>query len=146
LGLKPKGRAKQNFSVLPYGEFKTLFEYCLKRDMRIGFDSCSAPKFEKAVKETDCVEEKQKKSFIGLSESCESTLFSSYINVYGDFFPCSFMEDEGDWKDNGVSVPKASSFMDDVWFNPRVDEWRNRLLSSCVDGCRKCIAFPEINK
>jgi len=146
LGLKPKGKAKGNFSILPYDEFKTLFEYCLKNDMRIGFDSCSSPKFEKAVIETDCVEDKKKKFLIGLSESCESTAFSSYINVYGDFFPCSFTEDEGDWKNNGISVLKANSFMDDVWFNPRINEWRSKLLSTCVDGCRKCITFPEINK
>jgi MoaA/NifB/PqqE/SkfB family radical SAM enzyme len=146
LGLKPKGRAKDNFSVLPYNEFKDLFEYCLKNDMKIGFDSCSAPKFERAVADSDFLNAKKKQAMIQFSESCESALFSSYINVYGDFFPCSFMEDEKDWENNGISVVNANSFIKDVWKNERVEEWRNDLIASSEGGCRKCIAFPEVNE
>jgi len=144
LGLKPKGRAKNSFSVLSYNEFKDLFEFCLKKDIRIGFDSCSAPKFEKAVLEADYLNKEKKDSLVSLSESCESALFSSYINVHGDFFPCSFMEGEKKWK-QGISVLKAKDFMEDVWNHSRVIEWRNELISSSVKGCRHCLAFPEIN-
>jgi len=145
LGLKPKGRAKNHFSTLNYEKFKDLFEFCLKEEMRIGFDSCSAPKFERAVTDTDCIDENQKKSLIQLSESCESALFSSYINVEGKFFPCSFMENEKEWDGNGVSVVDAPEFLDSVWHHPKVAKWRKDLIESSVNGCRRCMAFSEVN-
>ena len=37
------------------------------------------------------------------AEPCESTLFSSYIDVNGDFYPCSFAENTKGWE-TGISV------------------------------------------
>jgi hypothetical protein len=142
LGVKPKGRAKGRYTPLTSEKFKSLVMACLMTKIPIGFDSCSAPKFERFLDDPKFSEEAKKK-LKEVSESCESTLFSSYVNWKGEFFPCSFCEGEGEWTE-GVSVLNAPTFMD-VWQDPRVQAWREKLLASSCNGCRSCIAFPEVN-
>jgi MoaA/NifB/PqqE/SkfB family radical SAM enzyme len=139
LGVKPKGRARGHYTPLAYEKFSSFVRRCLICGVRIGFDSCSAPKFERLLEEfPPALRDKLKE----ISESCESTLFSSYINQRGEFYPCSFCEGESGWE-TGVSVLDRP--FEAVWHDPRVAEWRGRLLSSSCGGCRACIAFPEIN-
>jgi len=104
--------------------------------------SCLAPKFLNAVTSRSNFKELQT-----YSEPCESGLFSAYINVEGDFFPCSFMEGRLDWK-TGISVKECKSFMDDIWQHPRTKKFREDLLSTetipkenCFSPCRKCPAY-----
>ncbi len=55
-------------------------------------------------------------------DSCESFgIFSSYINVDGDYYPCSFCEGEKDWKE-GISVLDCESFNKDIWLEKK---WKN---------------------
>ena len=100
----------------------------LKEKVAIGFDSCSAFKFLKAVDF-----DKQFETYI---EPCESTLFSSYWNVDAEFFPCSFMEGEGKWKD-GIKLNDVESFDKDLWNSNRVKEFRNNVIEcrSCKQSC-----------
>lgn len=144
LGVKPKGRAKGSFHPLSFEKFANLAVGCMAMGVRIGFDSCSAPKFANVVKKMK-ISEDEKQALLNVVESCESTLFSSYINQKGDFYPCSFCEGENEWTE-GVSVLGHDNFSD-VWRHSRVEEWRKKLLCSVrgCDGCRQCIAFPEIN-
>ena len=143
LGLKPKGRGT-GFHPLKQEKFTELVEYCLNRNIPMGFDSCSAGKYETAVQGMDWTDEK-KKQMISMSESCESTLFSSYINVNGDFYSCSFCENQPGWE-TGIDVVGCDNFLKDVWYHPRVKSWRKELLNSSCNGCRKCIMYPEINE
>jgi hypothetical protein len=122
--------------------YADLINYCESKNVNFGFDSCSAPLFMKS-----CKNPKQ----IQFAEPCESGLFSSYVNCHGDFFPCSFSEGEGDWKE-GLSVLNCDDFMKDIWNHPRVVEWRSVLISSskkceCIfaNSCRSCPIYPEIN-
>jgi MoaA/NifB/PqqE/SkfB family radical SAM enzyme len=142
LGVKPKGRAAGHFHSLTKEQFQGLVKFALGSNVPIGFDSCSAPKFEAAVKALP-LDEQYRTRLIQCSESCESGLFSSYINVEGKYFPCSFSE--GVDGIEGVPVLDYPSFMD-VWYSPPVKAWRERILSTVVNGCRHCPLYPEINE
>jgi len=138
LGVKPKGRAKDGFHSLTNEQYHSLVDYCFKNKLRFGFDSCSAPKFEHAVKRGDLSWEHQK-LLIMMSESCESSLFSGYINVKGEFWHCSFSEDESNVE--CVNVLDAGDFLEDVWYSPAVKKFRERVLATQVNGCRKCVTY-----
>ena len=142
LGVKGKGRAKDRYHPLNAQAYDLLVKSCRNIEISYGFDSCSAPKFEHAVRSMD-ISDEDKKNLIQCSESCESSLFSAYINVYGEYWNCSFSEDE-----DGVSpvnVLKAKDFVRDVWYHPAVVDFRERLLKTEINGCRMCPTFPEIN-
>lgn len=143
LGLKPKGRAKGNFTICDYDEYADLVKFCMDNGIRFGADSCGAPKIEHGIKMLD-MDNKQQQSILQCIESCEVGMFSSYINVGGKFFTCSFSEGEGDWKD-GIDVLSANNFIEDVWNHPKTKKYREMQISSSCDGCRKCLIFPEIN-
>lgn len=143
LGVKPKGRAVDGYHTLSLEQYQQLIKHCFDHDLAIGFDSCSAPKFEAAVKADDSLSPERKKQLIQCSESCESSAFSSYINVLGEYWNCSFCEDEPGWEP--VNVLKADDFLKDVWYSEPIKKFREKLLASEVEGCRRCIVFPEIN-
>jgi len=82
LGLKPKGGAA-GWKPLDQQRFEAIVD---STDVRLGFDSCTAPKFERWA------ERNNRPELLVFSERCESSLFSIYINVHGQAFPCSFAE------------------------------------------------------
>jgi len=147
LQYKSKGRNPDGFhSVLDTKKYKALTDHCESKDMRYGFDSCSGPIFiesikanitpfdanlsinENYIREFFNRKRKENEDFISMFvEPCESGLFSSYINCYGEFFVCSFAEDEDDWK-VGLDALGCEDFLKDIWHNPRLIAWRERLL------------------
>ena len=136
LAFKSKGRGV-NFHGLPEEKFKELVDYGLKHKIPVGMDSCSAFKFLKSVKGHD-----HYKRLETLVEPCESGLFSFYINVKGTSYFCSFLEEEPDMPD--FNVLKCQDFMKDIWFHPRMVEWRQKLLATAQDNdlnCRHCPHF-----
>ena len=144
LGMKPKGRAVVNqHSSLDIDKYKMLIDECMKNSINYGFDSCSAHRFENCLK-TMNVSELTKKNMLMASEGCESDLFSTYINVDGLNWPCSFSEDVPGY--TGVDIINCHDFLDDVWYSPSVLDFRNRcIVSGKIDNCRKCVVFPQIN-
>lgn len=130
LALKQKGRGI-GFKPLEFDKFKVIVEKLLDNEIRFGFDSCSANPFLKAVKDHPLYE-----NFLQMSEPCESTLFSSYIDVHGDFYPCSFCEKIEGWE-NGISVKDCINFIDDVWFNEMTIKFRHNL----IDKKRSCPVY-----
>ena len=130
LALKKRGRAEEGFTVLSTDAFCAMVNHCILSGVPIGFDSCSAPKFEHYAKMIN------REDLIKYSEPCESALMSSYIDVHGNFYPCSFMEGIGLWKE-GISVLDCDNFLEEVWFNERVREWRVGLM----ENCRNCPVF-----
>ena len=65
-------------------------------------------------------------------ESCESTIYSLYIDVNGDFFPCSFSTDTKGWE-GGLSVLECDNFLSDIWNHEKTKKFRKGVIS-----CRNC--------
>ena len=145
LGVKPKGRAKGHFHSLNQGEFSQLIKFCMTYNIPHGFDSCSAPKYVQAVVNMD-LSDAQKESMLQAAESCESFgMFSAYVNVHGEYFPCSFCEGEVGWE-TGMNVLECEDFVKDIWFSDKLNKWREMSIASMdCHGCRKCLVFKEIN-
>jgi len=128
LSLKLKGRAvKNNFSILPQEKFNNLVNFAMDNGIGVGFDSCSCWKFIKSIEGRE--NQKQLEMF---ADPCESTLFSAYVDCRGDFFPCSFAEGNGEWKE-GLSVLKCNDFLEDIWYNDKTLKFRNNVIK-----CRNC--------
>lgn len=127
LSLKQQGRAKHGFTQLPDDVFKSLVEYSLNNEIPIGFDSCSAQKFLKSVKDHkkyDILEQ--------LSDPCESTIYSMFVNVKGEFFPCSFVENTDGWY-TGLDVINTKDFLREVWYHDNTKNFREKVIA-----CRNC--------
>jgi hypothetical protein len=137
LGLKPKERG-QSLAVLPTVDYIKLVNYCLENEIPFGFDSCSAPRFEKAVKISN-LEEARKQQLMTCSERCESGLFSAYIDCRGRYWHCSFGEDREDAF--GIDVTQVKDFVKEVWHAPKMVEWRTKLFNLN----RECPLYSEIH-
>ena len=133
LSLKKKGRGL-NHRVVSQEKFNEIVEYCLENGVPLGFDSCSAPKFLKAIEG-----HADRAKFEILAEPCESTLFSSYINVDGEFYSCSFCEGVGFGK--GINVLEQEDFIRDVWKGETTEKWRERLLRNRRCGNFGCLEY-----
>lgn len=135
LSLKKKGRGIGHH-VLTQEQFNSLVDLALRNDVKIGFDSCSSYKVFTAFKDREELKYVEQ-SII----PCESMIESSYCNVKGQFFPCSFMEGTEDWRE-GIDITQVDDFIEDVWNNPRVEEFRNALLATTTSdtgcSCRVC--------
>jgi hypothetical protein len=145
LMMKPKGRAAATQPV-PMEDFKKIVNKALSSEIPFGFDSCSAPSFLKAVEGHERFGE-----FIRFIEPCEAFLFSSYCNVDGEFYPCSFCEGETGWE-TGLPVTGETDFLRDIWNHERMVAWREQLMTnnkgcSCAisGACRSCPVFKNIS-
>lgn len=135
LCLKQKGRG-EHFHPLSEEKFKTLVEHAWKNKIGLGFDSCSSLKAIRALG----------KDIQGYVFDCEATLQSSYINVEGYYYPCSFCEGQHNWE-TGLNVLDCNSseeFLEKIWGNSKTNHFREKLLKS-VEGnefkCRECPMF-----
>lgn len=140
LSLKKKGRGTGHHP-LTQEQFNSLVDLALRNNVKIGFDSCSSVKVFEAFRDDE--------NFKWVQESvipCEATLESSYCDVHGNFYPCSFMEGVNGWE-TGISILDCEDFEKDVWNNPRTEEFRNSLLLTTVSSekcdCR-CCPFYEV--
>lgn len=139
LTLKPKGKRNTNTIVKDVSKYRALIDYAFKHHVNIGFDSCSAPIFLAAMKGHPLFE-----SFSRLSESCESNRFSGYANVKGEYWHCSFTEDQPGWK--SINLIEIKDFDRDVWNSTEVGKFRNRLL--CQENghiAKECYLCPVYN-
>lgn len=128
LSLKQKGRGTQ-YNPLAFDKFKSIIEFSMDAKINFGFDSCSANKFLMAVKDTPAY-----KQFEISAEPCESSLFSTYIDVDGKFHPCSFSPKTDLWGDEGIDVASCTDFLRDIWFNEKTVKFREVL----IQGHRNC--------
>lgn len=132
LSLKQKGRG-EHFNKVSEEDFKKVVDLCFEKNVKFGMDSCSANKFLKAIED-----KKNYNDLATMVENCESTLYSMYINADGKFFPCSFMEKEGDWKD-GIDMTTVNDFLNEVWYAEPTKKYRSASLR-CIEcnGCNSC--------
>jgi MoaA/NifB/PqqE/SkfB family radical SAM enzyme len=122
LSLKTKGRGVGH-TQLPQEKFNFLVDLARDLDVPIGFDSCSAHKFLKAIEGREDYEELSQ-----LTEPCESTLFSAYISAEGKFYPCSFSERHDKWGE-GLPVQDYEDFLE-IWNHDRTRAFREDLLTN----------------
>lgn len=132
LWLKPKGVRNDFNKLTSLEKYKKLVDYALDKQLKIGFDSCSANSFLKAIKDRP---RKERKMLETMVEPCESTLFSYYIDVNGVGYPCSFCAGESAYK--GVDILKSNDFLNEVWFAEETQKFRVENLANCRD----CVAF-----
>lgn len=126
--VKPKGRAKGNANQPTIEAFKRILAVSRQLGVRVGFDSCSAPYVLEAGKSL---------GWTGFEESvepCESGLFSLYIDVNGDAYPCSFAPGQPGWE---TGIPVVSNGIEAVWNHPRMMDWKDSLLANG----RRCPLF-----
>lgn len=132
LSLKQKGRGV-HFNPISQTDFTNLVNTCFEKGISFGMDSCGATKFLKAIKHRPDFDRLN-----SMVESCESTLYSMYIDCDGIFYPCSFMEREGDWV-KGIDMLEVKDFVKQVWFADKVLEWRDSAIKTInCNGCNKC--------
>lgn len=124
LSLKQKGRGS-GFTRLSTDKFNHIVKVCLKHNIPFGFDSCSAVKFLDSVKDHELYGQLKM-----VSEPCESSLFSIYIDVNGYVHPCSFCEGSSYWGDEGIKVLDYDKMIDIWMFNDRFSDWRHNLLKN----------------
>lgn len=136
LSLKKKGRAERGFTPLAKEKFENLIKVAVEKNVGIGFDSCSAHRYLRAIENIPKLAGTE--NFV---EDCESTRFSMYVNVDGKFFPCSFTEGEetapGGWKD-GIDMTTMNNFQKDLWFDEKTMAFRNAVIKCNEDQCNCC--------
>ena len=133
LSLKKKGRGKKGFTPLTQEQFKEVVDMALMLGIPLGFDSCSARKFEKSI-----VGHPLEEKFKQLIEPCESFgISSSYVDVHGNYFPCSFCPGTHDDWENGISVIDCDDFIKDIWYSNLLDKWRRKSFAAN----RNCIIY-----
>jgi len=128
LGVKPKGRAKGQFNPVAQNNFNNIINHCFDNGINFGCDSCSAPKCSISVDASDQFSSKAKEAIQRNIEPCESDLFSCYVNVKGEFWHCSFAENEPNV--NTLSMLNVTDFVKDVWYSKPVEDFRMRLLTN----------------
>jgi hypothetical protein len=133
--LKPKGKRNIFHQIRSLDKYRKLINFALENSISIGFDSCTAPSFLKAIEGRDGAEQ-----YAECCEPCESNCFSSYVNTEGRYFHCSFTEDQPGW--DGIDMLQVDDFMTEVWNNPEVLRFRGKLQDSADRcGCRTCPIF-----
>jgi radical SAM protein with 4Fe4S-binding SPASM domain len=133
MSMKPVGRAKDRYNPISKTRFDMLISLCQRAGINFGGDSCSAYKILDALTPGKRLELKDD------IEPCEATLFSSYFNVEGKYFPCSFMEEGMD----GIPITEETDFVQDVWHHPSTEDFRKRLLATAKSNDHKCRTCPE---
>ncbi len=121
LSLKNKGK-RNNYHRISRKDFSELIIYAINSNVRIGFDSCSANKVLEVLKYQENYQMIEM-----MSEPCESSCFSLYINVEGKVYPCSFLEGECGF--DGIDLLPTNNFLRDIWFEVRIKNFREKLLS-----------------
>ncbi len=141
LSLKPRGPTNTYTPVDSVKKIKHLLSLAQSKNIAVGCDSCSAPGVLRWAKDTN------QENVVQSVECCESCLSSFYVSVDAMAYPCSFMEGIGDWK-TGINMLDVQDFQKDVWFHPRIIEWRKNLISSSSkcdcdmkQFCRSCPAY-----
>lgn len=135
LMLKPKGRGRCCNQLKNATQYKKLIDYAMETNTRIGFDSCGAAAFMKTIEDHP-----NRKEIEQSVESCESSLFSSYCNVEGKFYPCSFAEGTEGWEE-GLDIVNCNNFVEEIWDHHLTVKFRKSLLKTQIvnkHNCREC--------
>lgn len=120
LWVKPKGRAANGgYHQVSKDQLKELISLARSTGVSFGFDSCSAPSIMEFLP----------KEYSIVIEPCESSLFSMYINVKGEVFPCSFCEGEHGFIE-GPRIDTCHDFLKGIWNGPDYSRFRKHLIEN----------------
>ncbi len=122
LRIKPKGRASKMDCRLSKSDYQKVISFCLDNHISFGFDSCSAYMVETVLTEMGHPE------YVTSIEKCESGLLSSYINVKGEYWNCSFAENTDFIKP--IDVLKHDTILE-WWNGPELTRIRNYPTPAC---------------
>lgn len=127
LKYKAKGTNAGLYSPLTQEQYNKIFHIAKENGISIGFDSCSCFSYLKSIEGEEDYERLSQ-----YAEPCESTMFSIYVNSHCEVSPCSFTENEvrenGENWTSGINLLEINDFNTDVWFNQRIEHFRNNLL------------------
>ena len=139
--LKPKGKRNKLTQLRNGSLYRDMITYALDNKLRIGFDSCTAPSFLRAIDGRH-----DYKRLAEMAEACESSCFSWYVDVDGVSWPCSFSAGEPEIE--GINLLEIDDFIKDVWNAPSTVGFRDKLIKSHeCHGCRRCPIWDlEIDK
>jgi hypothetical protein len=132
LSLKPKGRGA-NLIQLSQDKFNILVKKLMDLGISYGFDSCSSQKVMNSL-----VDHPQKHQITQCITPCCATLFSSYINVLGEFSPCSFCEKSNTEFDHSLNVINCSDFLKDIWYNNTTINLRQKMINRQCNNNFEC--------
>jgi MoaA/NifB/PqqE/SkfB family radical SAM enzyme len=138
LQLKKVGRGVK-MNTIPKRDYEDIIKLALDSNVGIGFDSCGAGKFLDFIKK---YKPREYKKYFMFSEPCEAYCFSSYINVLGEFVPCSFCE--GNKNITPVSVLSCKTpndFMSKIWLAPKASGWRQQMKKAYSNGNYNCMVY-----
>lgn len=127
LSLKQKGRGENSHLISPEN-FKTIIEFSKKHLPMFGLDVCATPKL---LNVWDCDQTRV------CSDPCDSGIYGFYINLDGEAFPCSFMENTPNWE-QGVPVLGTTDFMGEVWNHSKFTNHRRALKAMQCSTNRLC--------
>ena len=131
--LKPKGKRNTLTPMKSIDKMQLLIEYAKRKDVSIGFDSCSAPTVLKAAKAMG-----DYKNFNLFVEPCESFHFSIYINAKAKVYACSFLEGEKGYEP--INIIEANDFVEDVWMSEEAKKFRKSMKKNELES-RMCPYF-----
>lgn len=118
LSLKRVGRGAGN-TVVSDKDFKSLVQHAIDFGIAFGFDSCSCSKFILHFAESN-------PELIKYAEPCESTLFSIYIDVRGNVYPCSFTASK-EWYLGSLLCDDLMT----IWKSEKIAQFRAKLRAVC---------------
>lgn len=138
LSLKQKGRGV-SYHCLSQDKFNQICSKAREYNIGLGFDSCSSLKAYRGFSDKPEVRD----SII----PCEAARESSYINVEGVYYPCSFCEGEGDWSEglNVLDCKSSEDFISKVWKHEKTVNFCMALNNTEKDNCEKCRHCPIFN-
>ena len=110
LTMKPKGRAAALDCSLSLDNIRKVVQFCKEYQIKFGFDTCHVDDIRRVLDEKGAANPEV------FCERCESSRFSSYVNVRGEYHHCSFAE-------GMVPNPTVISSLDGVC--GFIDWWRN---------------------
>ena len=115
--------------------YKKLIDYAKKFQIPLGFDSCSAYNYLEAVKD-----EKDFETQSQYVTPCCASRFSAYIDIYGQYYACSFMENREEWG-SGLDIFDCEDFIQDIWNHPQTVDFRNKNIACSKQNRNPCKYF-----
>lgn len=126
LRIKPKGRAAYMNCRVSKDIYRELVAFCLDSKISFGFDSCSATPVMEVLTEFGHPE------LCASCEKCESSSLSAYINVFGQYWSCSFMEGREDVI-KPIDVLKYNHSYE--WWNADSVKFVRQHTNCCKQSC-----------
>jgi radical SAM protein with 4Fe4S-binding SPASM domain len=145
---KEKGSRNTFHHIKSRAKYRELLKYALIEDngedkrpnkIGLGFDSCGCYNVLSTIKDDPNFNYEELRLVM---EPCEATLFSIYVNVDGNAYPCSFLEKQE--REVNLNYTSTNNLLNDIWFSEQFKNFRKNLLATKnynALGCRECPVY-----